>query len=66
VVDLLGLAAFLRREGYSGSLKLVPFCLDETGTKHFGKKWKFDVSKNYKDNYYYDTPEGQRSLRGLR
>jgi hypothetical protein len=41
------IANTLKKDGYSGKVKTVPSCLDATGKRHKGKKWKLDVSKDW-------------------
>jgi hypothetical protein len=42
------IADALKKEGYSGKVSLYPSCLDATDTRYWGKKWKLDVSKDWK------------------
>lgn len=37
----------LKKDGYSGTVKLWPSCLDATGKRHWGKKWKLDVDEDW-------------------
>ena len=37
----------LKGEGFSGEVKLVGFCKDAMGTVYKGKRWKFNVDKQF-------------------
>jgi hypothetical protein len=41
------IARTLKKQGYSGMVKLWPSCLDATGKRHWGKPWKLDVDKDW-------------------
>lgn len=41
------IANTLKKQGFSGRVRLVPSCLDATGKTYRGKKWYLDVSKDW-------------------
>lgn len=40
-------ARTLKKQDYSGTIKLWPSCLDATEKRHWGKKWKLDIDKDW-------------------
>jgi hypothetical protein len=41
------IARTLKKDDYSGVVKLIPCCLDATDARYWGKKWKLDVGKDW-------------------
>ena len=41
------IARTLKKQGYSGTVKLWPSCLDATEKRHWGKQWKLDIDKEW-------------------
>ena len=41
------IAKTLKKQGYSGPIKLWPSCLDATEKRHWGKKWRLDIDKDW-------------------
>jgi|HubBroStandDraft_6_1064221.scaffolds.fasta_scaffold218372_2 hypothetical protein len=41
------IARTLKKQGYKGTVKLYPSCLDATDKRHWGKRWKLDVDKDW-------------------
>ena len=41
------IARTLKKDGFSGKVKLFPSCLDATDKRYWGKKWKLDVNKDW-------------------
>jgi hypothetical protein len=41
------IANTLKKQGYKGTVKLSPACLDATGKRHWGRNWKLDVDEDW-------------------
>jgi hypothetical protein len=41
------IARTLKKQGCKGTVTLYPACLDATGKRHWGRRWKFDVDKKW-------------------
>ena len=41
------IARTLKKDGFSGTVKLFPTCLDATDKRYWGKKWKLDINKDW-------------------
>jgi hypothetical protein len=41
------IANTVKKQGYTGTIELRPSCLDGTEKRHWGKKWKLDVDKDW-------------------
>jgi hypothetical protein len=37
----------LKNQGYKGTVRLTPTCLDATDKRYWGKKWSLDTDKNW-------------------
>jgi hypothetical protein len=41
------IARTLKKQDYSGTIKLWPSCLDATEKRYWGKKWRLDIDKDW-------------------
>jgi hypothetical protein len=37
----------LKKQGYKGTVRLKPSCLDATDKRYWGKAWRLDIDKDW-------------------